>query len=38
MREHSKNATGQRCYYIIACLVDYACFKEHFRIIGTDLS
>ena len=33
-----KIVTGQRDEYATACLLDYPCFKEHYKLIATELS
>ena len=33
-----KIATGQGDYYTTGCLLDYLYFKEHYKLIATDLS
>ena len=32
-----KIVIGQRDEYATACLLDYPCFKEHYKLIATDL-
>ena len=36
--EVRKVSTGKNDYYITSCLLDYACFKDRYRLIAVDLS
>ena len=35
---NKKIATGQGDNYTTGCLLDYPCFKEHYKLIAIDLS
>ena len=36
--EVRKVSAGQAADYITRCLLDYACFKDNYRLIAVDLS